>query len=217
MIIFVVLTTMMLGIIGYTIARPSYIIEFEGASHSAPGCHNSSGVASSGTLEVSSSTSGKLITLIASIQGFTDALPSNNRSGTFSIGIPYELGDNKEFGLGMDQNTVNGVTDYWGIGIWEIALDSNGNTVNPLRFRVLAPEADGTYDLVVAVINAANITGGSEPITYLATTISVMVTDGSLTILSLTMIYPINNIFLYVAFGLFGFGMIIFMVKHRKK
>lgn len=215
MILLAVITTMMIGIVGFVIAHPTSIVEFEGSSHT--GCHGSSGVASSGTLQVSASTSAKLITLTATIQGFTDALPTNNnRSGTFSIGIPYGLGDNKDFGLGIAQNTVNGETDYWGVGIWEVELDSNGNTVNPLKFRVLAPEADGTYNLIVAVINAANSTGDEQSIIYMHETVSVMVSDGSLTIGSLTMTFPPNNVFLYTIFGMLGVGMIILVFKHRK-
>lgn len=215
MIMLAVITTMMIGVVGYVAAHPTSILEFEGATHT--GCHGSSGVASSGTLQVSTSTSGRLITLVATVQGFTDALPTNNdRSGTISIGLPYGLGDNREFALGMEQNTVNGDSDYWGVAIWEIALDSNGDTINPLRFRVLAPEVDGTYNLIVAVINAANSTGDEQSIIYMHTTISVMVTSGSLTIASLTMSLSLNSVPLYATFGLLGTGIIIFVFKRRK-
>lgn len=217
MIVLAVITTMIFGVVGYVVAHPSEIVDYTGADHVSTGCHGTNGVASSGTLQVSTSTSGKLITLTVTIQGFTDALPtSNNRSGTFSIGIPYNLGDNREFGLGMTQNTVNGEANYWGIGIWDVELDSNGNTVNPLRFRVLAPETDGTYDLIVAVINGVNSEGDYESIIYMHKIISVAVTGGSITIASLTMIFPLNNIFLYATFGLFSTGMIIFVFKRRK-
>ncbi|MFX1502979.1 MAG: hypothetical protein ACFFDH_18610 [Promethearchaeota archaeon] len=217
MIVLAIITTMIIGVTGYVVAHPTEIVDFTGANHVSNGCHGTNGLASSGTLQVSTSTSGNLITLTTTIQGFTDALPTNNnRSGTFSIGIPYYLGDNREFGLGIAQNTVNGETNYWGIGIWEVELNSNGNTVNPLKFRVLAPEADGTYNLIVAVINGANTTGDEQSIIYMHKIISVTVTGGSITIASLTMIFPLNNIFLYATFGILGTGMIIFVFKRRK-
>lgn len=216
MIVLAVITTMIFGLVGYVVAHPTEIVNYTGATHVSTGCHGTNGVASSGTLQVSASTSGKLITLTATIQGFTDAITTNNRSGTFSIGIPYDLGDNREFGLGIAQNTVNGETNYWGIGIWDVELDSNGNTVNPLKFRVLAPEAEGSYNLIVAVINGANTAGDVQSIIYMHKIISVIVTGGSVTIASLTMIFPLNNIFLYVTFGIFGTGMMIFVFKRRK-
>ncbi|MFX1504041.1 MAG: hypothetical protein ACFFDH_23980, partial [Promethearchaeota archaeon] len=127
-LMFFLITAFIIGVVGTVVAHPTEILSYEGSSHS--GCHGGSDAAAAGTLSVSTTTSGKLITLTATIQGFTDALGSNNnRSGTFAIGIPYALGDNKEFGLGITQNTVNGLTDYWGVGIWEVALDANGNTV----------------------------------------------------------------------------------------
>ncbi|MFW9970631.1 MAG: hypothetical protein ACFFDF_10555 [Candidatus Odinarchaeota archaeon] len=197
-------------------AHPTEILSYEGASHT--GCHGGSDAAAAGTLSVSTTTSGKLITLTATIQGFADALESNNnRSGTFAIGIPYALGDNKEFGLGITQNTVNGLTDYWGVGIWEVDLDGNGNTVNPLRFRVLAPETDGVYNLMVAVINAANSTGDEQSIIYLHKTVVVSVTSGSVTITSLISFIPFNSISLYVAGGVAASGAIIFLIKRKRK
>lgn len=215
-ILLVLIASMMIGIVGYAVAHPTSILEFGGTSHT--GCHGSSGVASSGSLQVSTSTSGKLITLTATIQGFTDALPdNNNRSGTVSIGIPYNLGDNKEFALGMDQNTVNGETDYWGVGIWEIELDSSGNTVNPLKFRVLAPEADGTYDLIVAVVNAANTTGDEQPILYLHDQLVITVTSGSVSIASLAFVIPYNSVLVYATCGIFASGTIFLLIKRRRK
>lgn len=213
---FFLITALIIGVVGTAVAHPTQILSYEGSSHT--GCHGGSDAAVAGTLTVSTLTSGNQITLTATLQGFTDALESNNnRSGTFSIGIPYALGDNKEFGLGITKNTVNGDSDYWGIGIWEVDLDSNGNTVNPLRFRVLAPEADGTYDLMVAVINAANSTGDEQSIIYLHKTIVVTVNSGSISIASLTLFIPFNSVYLYVAGGIIASGAIVFLIRRKKK
>ncbi|MFX1489544.1 MAG: hypothetical protein ACFFBI_10380 [Promethearchaeota archaeon] len=208
------ITGLMVGIIGYAVAHPTEILAYEGASHT--GCHGTAGAASSGTLTVTTSVSGRLITLTTSIQGFTDAI-DNNRSGTFSIGIPYALGDNREFGLGITQNTVNGDTDYWGVGIWEVNLDGNGNTVNPLKFRVLAPETDGVYNLFLAVINAANTTGDAQSIIYFHKATLVTVASGSVTIASLAMVLPFQNALLYGAVGIIGCGAIYLIIKRKRK
>jgi len=210
-----ILFALMAGVIGYSFAFPTSILEYEGSSHT--GCHGGSTPASSGTLTVSSSISGRIITLTASIEGFTDALESNSRSGTFSIGIPYELGNNKEFGLGIAENTVNDDTDYWGVGIWEVELDESGNTVNSLKFRVLAPETDGMYNLIVAVVNALNNTGGVENIIYLHELLLITVTSGSVTIVSLVLAIPFNSVFLYAACGITASGVIIILIKRRRK
>jgi hypothetical protein len=210
----VMITGLMVGIIGYAVAHPTEILGYEGASHT--GCHGSAGAASSGTFTVTTSVSGRLITLTTSIQGFTDAI-DNNRSGTFSIGIPYALGDNREFGLGITQNTVNGDTDYWGVGIWEVNLDGNGNTVNPLKFRVLAPENDGVYNLFLAVINAANTTGDEQSIIYFHKTVMVTVASGSVTIASLAMVLPFQNALLYGVVGIIGCGAIFLIIKRKRK
>jgi hypothetical protein len=215
-IFFFLITALIIGVIGTAVAHPTEILSYEGSSHT--GCHGGSDATVAGTLTVSTSTSGNLITLTATIQGFTDALESNNnRSGTFSIGIPYSLGDNKEFGLGITQNTVNGHSDYWGVGIWEINLDANGNTVNPLRFRVLAPETEGTYDLMVAVVNAANTTGDEQSIIYLHKTVVVTVTSSSVSIASLPLFVPFNSAALYFAGGIPAFGAIIFLIRRKRK
>ncbi|MFX0027777.1 MAG: hypothetical protein ACFE8B_01085 [Candidatus Hermodarchaeota archaeon] len=214
-LILTILAFMFLGIVGISLAHPTRILDYTGGTHS--GCHGSSDAASSGTFTVSTSTSGRLITLTASIQGFNEALESNNnRSGTFSIGIPYELGDNREFGLGISQNTVNGETAYWGVGIWEVELDTNGNTVNPLRFRVLAPDTDGSYQLFVAVVNGANSTADEQSIIYYHKTLTVIVTSGSVTIASLTSIIPFNSVFLYIACGIVASGAIIILIRRRR-
>ncbi|MFX1277931.1 MAG: hypothetical protein ACFFA3_00840 [Promethearchaeota archaeon] len=214
--VLIIMVSMVMGVVGISLAHPTEILNYSGGTHS--GCHGSSGAASSGTFTVSTSTSGRVITLTASIQGFTDALESNNnRSGTFSIGIPYALGDNKEFGLGITQNTVNGETNYWGVGIWEVELDGNGNTVNPLKFRVLAPDTDGSYQLLVAVINAANTTGDEQSIIYYHKTVMVTVTSGSITIASLTTAIPFNSVFLYIACGIVASGAIILLIKRKRK
>ncbi|MFX0021489.1 MAG: hypothetical protein ACFE9S_04135 [Candidatus Hermodarchaeota archaeon] len=211
-----IITALILGVIGTAVAHPTQILSYEGSSHT--GCHGGSDAAVAGTLTVSTVTSGNLITITTTLQGFTDALESNNnRSGTFSIGLPYALGDNKEFGLGITQNTVNGHSDYWGVGIWEVDLDANGNTVNPLRFRVLAPEMDGTYDLMVAVVNAANSTGDEQSIIYLHETLVVTVTTGSITIASLTLFIPFDSVYLYIAGGIFASGAIIFLIRRKRK
>ncbi|MFX0038883.1 MAG: hypothetical protein ACFFCY_02585 [Promethearchaeota archaeon] len=214
--ILVVIAVLMVGIIGTSVAYPTEIQYYQGASHT--GCHGSSDAALSGTLTVSASTSGRLITLTSSIQGFADALESNNnRSGSFAIAIPFELGDNKEFGLGIAQNTVNGVTDYWGVGIWEVELDANGNTVNALRFRVLAPQADGTYNLMVAVVNAMNTTGAAQNIIYLHKAVVVTVTSGSITIASLVLFIPFNSVSLLVSGGIIASVVIILLIRRKRK
>ncbi|MFW9823702.1 MAG: hypothetical protein ACFFE4_12235 [Candidatus Thorarchaeota archaeon] len=214
--VLLLITGLMAGIIGTSLAYPTEIFYYEGSTHT--GCHGSSGAASAGTLTVTPSTSGKLITLTATIQGFTDALESNNnRSGTFGIGVPLTLGDNKEFGLGIAENTVNGETDYWGIGMWEVELDNNGNTVNPLRFRVLAPEADGIYNLIVAAVSAFNTSGDAQPIIYLHEQLQVTVTSGSVSVASLAFVIPLNSVFLYVACGIGVSGAVFFLIKRRKK
>jgi hypothetical protein len=213
---FFLMTALIIGVVGTAVAHPTEILSYQGSSHS--GCHGGSDAAVSGTLTVSTATSGNLITLTATVQGFTDALASNNnRSGTFAIGIPYALGDNNEFGLGITKNTVNGVSDYWGVGIWEVALDANGNTVNPLRFRVLAPEAEGTYNLMVAVLNAANSSGVEQSIIYLHQTIVVTVTSGSVSIASLALSIPFNSVYLYVAGGIVASGAIVFLIRRKRK
>ncbi|MHA2390715.1 MAG: hypothetical protein ACXAEX_02000 [Promethearchaeota archaeon] len=214
--VLVLVTALMAGVIGTSIAYPTEIFHYEGTSHT--GCHGSSGAASTGTLTVTPSTSGRLITLTATIQGFTEALESNNnRSGTFAIGIPYKLGNNKEFGLGISENTVNGDTDYWGIAIWEIDLDASGNTVNPLTFRVLAPEADGLYNLIVAVVSAFNSTGDPLPIIYFHEQLQVTVTSGSVSVASLAFVIPFNSVFLYVACGIVASGAVILLIKRKRK
>ncbi|MFX1380270.1 MAG: hypothetical protein ACFFA4_14375 [Promethearchaeota archaeon] len=210
------LTALAVGVIGTAVAYPTEILNYQGASHT--GCHGSSDAASAGTLTVSTVTSGRLVTLRTSIQGFTDALESNNgRSGSFAISIPYGLGDNKEFGLGIAENTVNGLTDYWGVAIWEVELNANGNTVNPLKFRVLPPETDGVYNLVIAVVNAMNTTGDAQSIIYLHKTLVFTVTSDSVNIASLVSFIPFNNAFLYIAGGIAASGVIILLIRRKKK
>ncbi|MFW9895401.1 MAG: hypothetical protein ACFFD7_06325 [Candidatus Thorarchaeota archaeon] len=214
--VLVIVIGLMSGAVGAAVAYPTEIFHYEGATHT--GCHGSSGAASAGTLIVSSATSGRLITLTASIQGFTDALSSNNnRSGTFAIAIPHHLGDNKDFGLGIAENTINGDTNYWGTGIWEIDLDNSGNTVNPLLFRVLAPEADGSYDLIIAVLNAMNTSGDAQSIIYLHKQLQVTVTTGSVSIASIAFVFPFNTVFLYIAGGIAVSGAIVVLIRRRRK
>ena len=214
--VLVVIIALMAGVIGTSLAYPTEILHYEGLSHT--GCHGYSETATAGTLTVTPSTSGRLISLTASIQGFTDALESNNnRSGTFAIGIPYALGNNKDFGLGIAENTVNGDTDYWGVGIWEIDLDASGNTVNPLKFRVLAPETDGMYNLIVAVVNAFNTTGDAQSIIYLHEQLQVIVTTGSVSVASLVMVIPFNSVSLYVACGIFASGAVVLLIRRKRK
>lgn len=212
----VIISGLMVGVVGYGMAYPTLLLEYQGASHT--GCHGSAGAATSGTFTVSTSVSGRLVTLTGSIQGFTEALESNNnRSGTFAMGIPYNLGDNKEFGLGIAENTVNGDTNYWGVGIWEVDLDANGNTVNPLKFRVLAPETDGMYNLIIVVINAFNTTGDAQSIIYFHKTVMITVVSGSVTIASLAMILPFQSALLFGAAGILGCGVIFLIIKGKKK
>ena len=149
-VMFALISTLMVGIIGYSIAHPSEISHFEGVTHT--GCHGSSGAASAGSLSVTTSVSGRVITLTTSIQGFTEAI-TPPRGEEVSLGIPYGRGDNDKFGIGITENTVGTTTGKWLVALTNIHLDNvTGNSPSSYDFTVLAPAADGTYDLIVIAI-----------------------------------------------------------------
>ncbi|MEJ2293701.1 MAG: hypothetical protein P8Y23_02935, partial [Candidatus Lokiarchaeota archaeon] len=82
------------GMVGVATAHPTEIVNYEGSSHTY--CHGTNNVASTGTLHVSTSTSGRVILLTISIQQWTEAVTAP-RAGTVSVGIPYKIGDNDKF------------------------------------------------------------------------------------------------------------------------
>jgi hypothetical protein len=200
------------GMVGVATAHPTEIVNYEGSSHTY--CHGTNNVASTGALHVSTSTSGRVILLTVSIQQWTEAITAP-RAGTVSIGIPYRIGDNDKFGLGMAQNNVNNDNAYWGVGIWELLLDENGTTPHDLKFRVLAPEEEGSYNLIVVALNAANSTGDEVGILRLEKTITVTVAGGSVsTILALI---PSLNMSLFLVYAILGALAILIITIYKKK
>jgi hypothetical protein len=210
---FALISTLMVGIVGYSIAHPSEINHFEGASHT--GCHGSSGTASTGALSVTSSVSGRVITLTASIQGFTEAI-TPPRGEEVSLGLPYGRGDNQEFGYGIVENTVGTTTGKW-FALTQIHLDNiTGNSPKSYNFKVLAPTADGTYNLIVTAINAANSTGDEVSIIYLDKTLVVTVTGDTIAVASLA--FAMNyNLLVTIGLGLLGVGIIALIFLRKRK
>ncbi|MFW9941980.1 MAG: hypothetical protein ACFFFT_13135 [Candidatus Thorarchaeota archaeon] len=212
-IMFVLISTLMVGIVGYTIAHPTEISYFEGASHS--GCHGTSGTASTGSLSVSTSVSGRVITITASVQGFTEAI-TPPRGGTVSLGLPYGRGDNPEFGYGIIENTVGTTTGKW-FAVTDIELDNvTGDSPKSYKFKVLAPTADGTYDLILTAINGVNTTGDEVNIIYLDKTLVVAVTGDTIAVVSLAVVGN-NNLFVTIGLGLLGVGIIAILFFHKRK
>lgn len=199
-------------VVGTATAHPTEIVNYEGSSHTY--CHGTNNAASTGVLHVSASASGRVVTLTVSIQEWTEAITAP-RSGTVSVGIPYRIGDNAKFGLGMAENNVNNDVAYWGVGVWEIQLDQNGTTPHDLKFRALAPEEDGTYNLIVVAINAANSTGDEVGILRLQKTVTVTVSGGSTTP-TVALIPTLNMMTLLIYASLGAVVTLIITLRKRK-
>jgi hypothetical protein len=208
----ILLITFIWVVVGTATARPTEIVNYEGSSHT--GCHGTNDAASTGALHISTSTSGRVITLTVSIQEWTEAITAP-RAGTVSVGIPYKIGDNAKFGLGMAENNVNDEVAYWGIGVWELLLDESGTTPHDLRFRVLAPEEDGTYDLILVALNAANSSQEAVGILRLQQTVTVTVSGGSATT-TVAIIPTLNAVALFI-FASFGAAAILIITLRKKK
>lgn len=201
-------------VVGTATAHPTEIVNYEGSSHTY--CHGTNNAASTGALHVSASTSSRTITLTVSIQEWTEAITAP-RAGTVSVGIPYKLGDNAKFGLGMAENNVNNDVAFWGVGVWELLLDDNGTTPHDLHFRVLAPEEDGTYNLTVLALNAANSTGDEVGILRLEKSITVTVSGGSTTtIVALIPTLNMVTLFIYASLGVCA-TTLIFALRKKKR
>jgi hypothetical protein len=200
-------------VVGTATAHPTEVVNYEGSSHA--GCHGTNNAASTGALHVSASTSSRTITLTVSIQEWTEAI-TTPRSGTVSVGIPYKLGDNAEFGLGMAENNVNNDVAFWGVGVWELLLDESGTTPHDLHFRVLAPEEEGTFDLVVLALNAANSTGDAVGILRLQQTVTVTVSGGSATTI-VALIPTLNWVTLFIFASLGAAVTLIITLRKKRK
>ena len=114
----------------------------------------------------------------------------------------------------MAENNVNNDVAYWGIGIWELLLDQNGTTPHDLKFRVLAPEEDGTYDLILVALNAANSTGDEVGILRLQNTVTVTVSGGSTTTVALI---PTLNMVTLLIYASLGAVVTLFIILRKRK
>ncbi|MHA2035495.1 MAG: hypothetical protein ACW98X_03620 [Promethearchaeota archaeon] len=208
MIMLAIISIFIMGAIGYGLSYPTLITEYIGSSHGA--CHGSTSTGS-GTLTATPTVSGRVITVDVTITGFTEPtqLPY---ADTISVGIPWIYGDNAEFGHGMKNNTVHGSSKAWGTNIWEVNISED----NTFSFEVLAPAANGVYDLKVVAMCGMNASGDAEPIIAIEDTITVTVSGSTVTVASLALV-PVNNLSLIFVIGglLAGLGVLIILRKKK--
>ncbi|MFX1572579.1 MAG: hypothetical protein ACFFB0_07515 [Promethearchaeota archaeon] len=209
----VVLSVFLLSFIGYALAHPTSIVSYSGSTHT--GCHGANNPGS-GTLSVTTSVSGRVITLTVSITGFTEAVTPPYH-GTVSIGLPYGYGDNNLFGQGISMNNVQGENNYWATSIWEENLTSTGDTMHDYTFKVLAPEAAGTYELKIVALTGMNITENEVPLYNLEQTITITVKGNAVTIASLSSTFNFGNFLTYILFGSIALGPLVLILLRKRK
>ncbi|HEC37675.1 hypothetical protein LCGC14_0787380 [marine sediment metagenome] len=205
-----ILSIFVVGIIGYGLSYPTLIEEYTGSGHT--GCHGSNTVGS-GSLTATPTVSGRVVTVAVTITGFTEptVLPYGD---TISVGIPWIYGDNALFGHGIAQNDVHGSLKNWGTNIWEVNISEDSS----FTFKVLAPAASGTYDLMVVALTGMNASGDAEPLFSLEDTISVVVSGATVSIASLALV-PVNNLALVLVFvvGVLATGSVVLILKRKRK
>jgi hypothetical protein len=173
MLILTILSMFVVGIVGYGLSYPTLITEYSGSGHT--GCHGSNTMGS-GTLTATPTVSGRVITVAVTVTGFTEpTVPPY--ADTISVGIPWIYGDNAQFGHGMASNDVHGHVNYWGTNIWEVNITED----NSFTFEVLAPIANGNYNLIVAAMTGMNASGDAEPLFSIEDTIAVTVSGSTVT------------------------------------
>lgn len=212
-LIVVVLSVFLISFIGYTLARPTNIRSYTGTTHT--GCHGANNPGS-GTLSVTTSVSGRVITLTVSITGFSEAV-SPPYHGTVSIGLPYGYGDNNLFGHGINMNNVHGDDNYWATSIWEENLTSSGNTMHDYTFQVLAPEEAGTYELKIVALTGMNSTEGEEQLYNLEKTITITVKGNTVTIASLSSTFDFGNFFIFTLIGSIALSPLVLILLRKRK
>jgi hypothetical protein len=208
MFILAILSIFTVGIIGYGLSYPTLIEEYRGPAHAD--CHGTNTMGS-GSLTATPTVSGRVITVAVVITGFTEPtqLPYDD---TISVGIPWIYGDNMLFGHGMAQNTVHGALKSWSSNIWEVNISEDSS----FTFKVLAPAASGTYDLMVVAMCGMNASGDAEPLFSLEDTISVVVSGSTVSIASIALV-PVNNFVLVFVVGVLATGSVVLIAKRKRK
>ncbi|MFX1234271.1 MAG: hypothetical protein ACFFBY_06870 [Promethearchaeota archaeon] len=166
----------LLVLVGGAVAYPSSIESFLGGSHA--GCHVGDGptTESAGaavtvvSIQGTSLTAGQEFTVNVVITNFTEAL-TIDRDSQVSVAVASTRGDNAQFGKKLSEP----------IRLGGITLDVNGDANVSVSFDLLAPSTDGTYNLVVDVLTAANHTDGSAlSIIYASGNVVLTVSGGAI-------------------------------------
>ena len=166
-----ILVLLFVSIIGGASAYHEYIYTFDD-SHSS-GCHNggaNDGESQDGLLQITLTPSGPLDTLEAFtvsviIINFTELDNSAYQNET-TIGISKDLGNNSAFLRDVSDKSFSR----------RVKVDANGSDLTPTVLGLVAPEAPGTYDLVITAVAAMNHSDASAyNFTFAKGTISVIV------------------------------------------